>query len=167
MFEIRLARSEECDRIVAIEDEAGRLFASAGLPADLPGMEPAMVELAIAQRRVWVVDEGDIAVGFALVWHRPGAIHLRELDVHPDVMRRGLGRRLVEHVVEQSRRQGVDRVTLTTFRDVPWNAPLYQRWGFVIVEPEQLGPWMVRLREDERFEGFDRWPRCAMVRTVT
>ena len=26
-------------------------------------------------------------------------------------------------------------LTLTTFRDVPWNAPYYERMGFVVFEP--------------------------------
>jgi hypothetical protein len=37
---------------------------------------------------------------------------------------------MLEQVIETPGRMGYPAVTLTTFRDVPWNAPFYTRWGF-------------------------------------
>lgn len=54
-------------------------------------------------------------------------------------------------------------VTLTTFAEVAWNAPLYRRYGFTEVPPDQQPPWLAKIRADEVRDGLDRWPRVAMA----
>jgi hypothetical protein len=52
-------------------------------------------------------------------------------------------------------------ITLTTFRDVPWNGPFYGSLGFVVTET--LTPQLTRIRQDERERGIDAFgPRVAM-----
>jgi GNAT superfamily N-acetyltransferase len=164
---IRLARPDEAAQLGTIEDEAGRIYASAGLPPDLEGLGLAVVEAAIADQLAWVATNADDrAIGFALAWLRPGALHLRELDVLPTHMRRGVGRSLVEFVCERAREHGRTSVTLTTFRDVAWNAPLYQRWGFEVLALEACPAWLADIRTHEDRGELRRWPRVAMVRRV-
>jgi hypothetical protein len=57
-------------------------------------------------------------------------------------------------------------ITLTTFRDVPWNAPYYERLGFTVVEPADQGPELAALvaEEAERIPG--EAPRVAMRRAL-
>ncbi len=57
-------------------------------------------------------------------------------------------------------------MTLTTYRDVPWNAPYYARLGFEVVADEDLGPGLRAVRELEVERGLDRWPRVVMTRHV-
>lgn len=163
---IRGARPDELDRIRELEDLAGQRYAEAGLPADLEGLSRAEVLQASTEDLLWVIAHQDRPVGFALCWARPGALHLREIDVHPDWMGRGLGKRLVEHVVEQAERRGLYQVTLTTFRDVPWNAPLYRRLGFVDLALTETPAWLRAIREHEDRGELSRWPRLAMVRRL-
>jgi GNAT superfamily N-acetyltransferase len=164
---IRLARLDEVSELSRIEDEAGRIYASAGLPHDLEGLDPAVIEAGIADHLAWVsTDAEDLAVGFALAWPRPNALHLRELDVLPSHMRHGHGRGLVEFVSEHARALGCASVTLTTFRDVPWNAPLYQRWGFELLAPELCPTWLADIRAYEDEGELRRWPRVAMARPL-
>jgi GNAT superfamily N-acetyltransferase len=164
---IRLARADEAAELGTIEDEAGRMFASAGLPPDLEGLGSAVVEAAIADQLVWVAtDADDRAIGFALAWLRPDALHLRELDVLPTHMNRGVGRGLVELVCERARALGCTSVTLTTFRDVAWNAPLYQRWGFEVLASEVCPAWLADIRAHEDRGELRRWPRVAMARRL-
>ncbi|MEX1364119.1 MAG: GNAT family N-acetyltransferase [Nannocystaceae bacterium] len=92
--------------------------------------------------------------------------YLRELDVHPDHMRQGLGRRLIDFVCEQAVVMSLPQVTLTTFAEVPWNAPLYRRYGFVELPPRQQPMWLAELREHEDAGELGRWPRLAMTRVV-
>jgi hypothetical protein len=56
---------------------------------------------------------------------------------------------------------GFDRMSLTTYRDVPFNGPFYARLGFV--EADRLEPFLLRQREHERSLGLDRHgPRVVM-----
>lgn len=167
-YVIRHARTDEAELLLALEDDAGRLYGQVGMPEDLEGLPLQLVADAIADQLVWVVvDSSDQPVAFALCWIRGDALHLRELDVHPDHMRRGLGRQLVEFVSERARERGLSRVTLTTYRDVPWNAGLYRRWGFAELEPAKQPGWLAELRAEEDLSSIGRWPRVAMSRPVT
>ena len=65
-------------------------------------------------------------------------------DVHPDHGRRGLGARLLRAVLDLARARGCGVVTLTTYRDLPWNAPFYARHGFAEVAPEDWTADMAR-----------------------
>lgn len=59
-------------------------------------------------------------------------------------------------------------LTLTTFRDVPWNAPYYaRRCGFHIVDDATCGSGLQAIREHETAHGLDRWPRVCMRRYLT
>jgi GNAT superfamily N-acetyltransferase len=167
-YAIRLAREGELEALQRIEEVAGELYASAGLPSDLPGL--ALDALRESQREglIWVTaDADDAPVGFAMCWRRPSALHLRELDVLPEHGRRGLGGRLLEHVALEAASRELPRVTLTTFADVPWNAPYYERHGFARLPPGAIPGWLAELRREEARAGLDRWPRVAMERPVT
>ena len=58
----------------------------------------------------------------------------------------------------------LDRLTLTTFTDVPWNRPYYERLGFTVLD--DLGPELAALvaHEHEAIPGDAE--RVAMVRPV-
>jgi GNAT superfamily N-acetyltransferase len=113
-----------------------------------------------------LADGEDVPIAFALYWRCDEALHLRELDVDPDHMRRGLGRRLVEHVCTLARATGRPAVTLTTFADVPFNAPLYRRYGFSDLPPADQPPWLRAIRDAESRGPLRHWPRLAMRRCV-
>ncbi|MEQ9319993.1 MAG: GNAT family N-acetyltransferase [Polyangiaceae bacterium] len=161
---IRLARPEEAEPLVALENEASHAF------ADVEGYEwvdalPAMaieeVSRAIADRGVWVVDDEGTIAGAVVCWWHGDDCHLRELNVRTTHARRGLGRQLVGTVIEAARDRGCKRVVLTTFAEVPFNGPWYARLGFVVLDPPD--GWVAKEREDEAREGLDRKPRQAMV----
>ena len=71
-------------------------------------------------------------VGYVLFWFLPEEVDIHNIAVHPDFRRKGIGRLLLEQVVDSARRQERLRVTL----DVRFsNAPaqnLYRSFGFVI-----------------------------------
>jgi len=118
---------------------------------------------AQAEGRLWVVLAGKIPVGFA---HAellgPHEVHLKEIDVHPDHGRRGLGTRLVVTVCEWATRCGYPEVTLTTFRDVPWNMPFYAGLGFEAVPTNELSAELVPIVADETRRGLDPTRRVVM-----
>ncbi|BFV60853.1 hypothetical protein KCMC57_up59570 [Kitasatospora sp. CMC57] len=48
-------------------------------------------------------------------------------------------------------------LTLTTFAEVPWNAPYYVRCGFEVIEGDEVGPGLRAIRAREAAHGLDRW----------
>jgi GNAT superfamily N-acetyltransferase len=111
---------------------------------------------------VWVATEGDVPFGFAVAEPFHDALHLWELAVRLDAQRQGAGRALVMAVAADARARNLPAVTLTTFRDIPWNAPFYARLGFVEVPHTEANPRLAGLRAREASLGLDVANRCAM-----
>lgn len=67
--------------------------------------------------------------------------YIREVSVDPAFGRRGRGPALMAAAEAEARARGWPALWLTTFRDVPWNAPWYARLGFEPApEDETLWP---------------------------
>lgn len=167
---IRLARPNEVARLGFIEDRASELFESTDIINDLNGevFDPAELANLIAKQQVWVAcDESDLAVGFVIVLKNDDVIHIEELDVLPELGRRGIGTALLEHVCRWGRDAGFIAATLSTFRDVPWNAPFYSRRGFRVIDPDEYTSWMVELRHLERSKGLRLETRVIMRRRLS
>lgn len=160
-YHIRLATPHDVALLPAIELAAARLFLDR---LDELGLTPAMLEnnssaeqFAHAQQAgmLWVaVTAQDEPVGFALLSEIDGFLHLKELDVHPSHGRRGIGTALLKQVCTWAEAAAHPGVTLSTFRDVPWNGPFYARQGFRVLEPAELTPGFARLRESEQSRGL-------------
>jgi GNAT superfamily N-acetyltransferase len=167
MYRIATARPSDLPQLPAIELAAATLLAGYA-PASVLVETTTQVALEAAQRRgrLWVALADGVPVGFAHVevLERDTA-HLEEIDVHPEHGRRGLGRRLVIAVCRWAAANGYWWVTLTTFRDVPWNMPFYARLGFEEIPPEQLSPALLCVIEDETLRGLDPRRRVVMRRS--
>lgn len=149
---IRNTRPSDAEGLRRIERAAGARFRDIGMD-DVAADEPLpAVELVAAARagRSWVaVDGDDRAVGYVVVEVVDGCAHIGQLSVEPDHQGRGLARDLVGQVEEWAATRALSAVTLTTFRDVPWNRPFYEHLGFEAVLEEELGPGLRALRVTE------------------
>jgi GNAT superfamily N-acetyltransferase len=164
-YRIERAALRHLAQLPAIEAAAARLFLDHGLPAGVlaDATRPEEFRAAQAAGQLWVaLRGGDEPVGFAHVELVDGGPHLEELDVHPDHGRRGVGAALVRAVCDWSRQAGFGTVTLTTFRDVPWNAPFYRRLGFTVLAAAELSPELAQLVRRESAHGLDPERRVAM-----
>ncbi len=165
-YPIRLARATELPRLQTIEQAASRLFVGTDF-ADLvdgPPIPLAALHDYQAAGQIWVaVDAADQPVGFAIVRLHSDAVHLHELDVHPDHGRRGVGQRLIQTVGDWAGSRGFMALTLSTFRDIPWNAPLYARLGFVPLADAELSPELREIRQHEAVAGLPIERRVCMV----
>ena len=165
-YTITAARPEDLRRLPAIELAAARLL-EGHAPESILNETTSRDELARAQSdgRLWVALLDDLPVGFAhvTVIERSTA-HLEEIDVHPEHGRLGIGTELVVRVCQWAAIEGYQAVTLTTFRDVPWNMPFYARLGFVEVLPHQLSPALRAVVADETRRGLDPSRRVVMQR---
>jgi GNAT superfamily N-acetyltransferase len=153
---VRQARPDEFAGLRRIELEADRLFESVGIgPFSNDEGENHFEQAAL------VLVVGDPPVGFACVELVDGNPHIWQLAVHPDHGRQGRGRALIEATSDWARTEHFAAITLTTFRDVPWNGPFYESVGFVTMHT--LTPELSAIREHERSIGDDDFgPRVAM-----
>lgn len=134
----------DADELVEVSLAADTLFADAGL--ELPPDDPREM-LGHVERVLVAVAEGRVR-GLAATVTLDGTTHLEQLAVHPDHGRRGTGGALLEAVCADAADAGRDRVTLTTFRDLPWNGPWYERRGFAVLPRAEWAPtWPVSGRQ--------------------
>lgn len=166
---IRLATPDDLTALPDIERAAGVAFRAIGMPEIADDEPPPLAELAGYQQagRAWVtVAENGRPVGYLLADPVDGNLHIEQVSVHPDYARRGLGRALLDHAASHAAASGLPALTLTTFTDVPWNAPYYERCGFRRLPDAELTPGLLQIRSREAAHGLDRWPRLAMRRDL-
>jgi GNAT superfamily N-acetyltransferase len=84
------------------------------------------------------------------------------MSVRSDQQRKGIGRNLIKAAEHWARSRHLAGLSLTTFRDVPWNAPFYRSCGFHHVDP-QFFPALQATLEAERQAGLPIEQRCAMI----
>lgn len=140
---IRPARPEEHEALRAIEQSASQPFRTLGMDAvadHAPPSRDTLERAREAHRLLVVADTTDAPVGY-LMWEPvDGTAHVEQVSVDPSHAGQRLGAALLDQLAMD---QGT--LTLTTFRDVPWNAPYYRRLGFVEVDASALGPELTRL----------------------
>jgi GNAT superfamily N-acetyltransferase len=166
---IRRVRRTELEVLRAIEREAGRSFVTVGMPeiaADEPMSTAALDAYRIAGRAWVAVDAHRRPMAYLLGEIVDDCGHVAQVSVSPTNARQGLGAALIEHLAGIAAADGRPALTLTTFRDVPWNAPYYARLGFVVVDPADQGPELRRLVAYEARTIPDA-PRVAMRRALT
>ncbi|EPV8384320.1 GNAT family N-acetyltransferase [Enterobacter cloacae] len=160
---VRPTRPGDVTALPAIERAAGERFRDYPELAWLAEGEVISAEqhLDYAERGLsWLAQANDQPVGFILAETHVSSLFIVELSVHLDWQGKGIGRRLIACVADQARKRGLASLTLTTFRDVPWNAPFYARLGFEMITT--LTPELREKREEETAHGLAYDARCAM-----
>lgn len=163
MHQVGLAKPHEVPLLPDVERRACDLFLTVPAVADIPLHVTELEEFEVARRAglLWVARDGERPIGFALVEPLGDGLHLEELDVLPENGGKGVGRALLREVCRhaEARRQAL---TLTTFRDVPWNAAFYLRAGFRILEPEERSAALSERMEEEAARLGETAVRVAM-----
>jgi GNAT superfamily N-acetyltransferase len=168
-YVVRLAGPEHVDQLPDIEREAATRFGDS-LPESVLSHVTPLDSLAAAQQAglLWVaLEPAGAPVGFAVASICGRRVHLDELDVLPGHGRKGIGSALLEAIEDYALNSGRVEITLTTFRDVPWNAPFYARVGFEVIPEQELGAELVRRLSDEAALGLERSRRVAMRKPLS
>jgi GNAT superfamily N-acetyltransferase len=176
---IRDAHASDFDAMIEIEMAAGEAFRGIGMAAIADDHPAGLDSLAAFMRSGvgWVAtdavdetdetdetDEVDHPVAYLLLEQIDDRAHIEQVTVHPDVARRGIGAALIETASAWSVAHGLRGLSLTTFADVPWNAPYYSRLGFTVLAERD---WTDGIRARvlaETAHGLSAWPRIVMVR---
>lgn len=164
---IRLARSNDLKRLQDIEIAAGGMFRALGMDLIADDDPPAMSVLRsyASAGRAWVaVDDADQPVAYLLADVLEGDVHIEQVTVLPSHAGQGIGRGLIENLEEWARNSGARGLSLTTFREVPWNAPYYVRLGFIEVPEANWTDGIRRVVTAEIAQGLHAWPRLVMAK---
>lgn len=168
MIRIRLASADDVPKIAPLEKAAGEVYREIGMDAvadDAP-IPDSLLLLAVEEQRLWVAVEYGALKAYVLGEFLPQSLHIDQVTVHPDAARRGLGALMIESISADPRSKERGLITLTSFANVPWNAPYYERIGFVDI-PESEWPEGVseKVKADQE-HGLATWPRVVMKREI-
>lgn len=168
MYPIRPARPDDPAALRDIERAAGQCFADLGMTFVAEDEPPSVETLLsyIRAGRAWVSVHGDRPVAYLVAEVVDGNAHLEQVSVHPSHARRGVGRALLDHMIGWARGRELPAVTLTTYTEVPWNGPYYERCGFRYLTDAELTPGLLAIRAAEAAHGLDAWPRACMRRDL-
>ncbi|WP_336054445.1 GNAT family N-acetyltransferase [Streptomyces sp. CA2R101] len=173
----------ELPTLRSIELAAGAAFHELGMTAIADAEPPSLAQLTAFQRAGRALaayeEPGGTAatdgtgqplgygtghpLGFLLWEPVDGCTHIEQVSVHPQHAHRRIGQALIDRA-EREGSPAPRPLTLTTFAEVPWNAPYYARIGFRILSDAELTPGLRAIRAHEATLGLDRWPRVCMRR---
>ena len=166
---VRAATAADVPVLREVERRAGRAFAEVGLP-EVAAAEPPSVEAlegyATDGRCAVAVGDDERPVGYVIVDRVDGSAHVDQVSVDPDHQGRGVGRSLMAWAEDWARADGRQGITLTTFRDVPWNAPLYERLGYRVLSSDEVGPGLMTVVSEEAAQGLDPATRVCMQKDL-
>jgi GNAT superfamily N-acetyltransferase len=165
---VRPATAADVAAMQEIEVRAGRAFADVGYP-DVASDEPmptAILSAHAADGRCAVAIVDERVVGYVVVERIDAHGHVEQVSVDPDHQGQGIGRALMTWAEDWARADGRQGVTLTTFRDVAWNAPLYRRLGYRDLAPDEIGPGLATVVSTEAAHGLDPATRVCMLKEL-
>ncbi|MFC7290208.1 GNAT family N-acetyltransferase [Hirschia litorea] len=169
---IRSARADEINALQEIDLTSSQLFRETGLldfspdSAQLRPIPEARFRNGLGDSLLWVsANDRDIPIGFILCEHKKTGMYLDQVSVLPEYGRKGIGEQLVRHAIEETKRHGYDHISLSTFRDIPWNGKFYKRLGFKEIPRHKLQDWQHELTQLQRAT-MDISKRCFMKKSV-
>jgi GNAT superfamily N-acetyltransferase len=168
----RFGALHDAPMIREIEFEAGQRFVSVGMAgiADAAPMALQLVERKIEAREIIVAvradETGDTCVGFVMFEPQPTRIYIQELDVLTTYAGRRIGAALIGQVEQLARERQLTQLVLSTYREVPWNAPYYRRLGFADIDLSELDAALVARRNAHIARGLDESKRVFMRRDL-
>lgn len=167
---IRPAREDDVEGLRRVERSAAQAFRLVEAFSWIATGEVQSAErhLDLLRRGTnWVATaDGDRPVGFLSAEISGPELHIGEISVDHLHQGFGIGRRLIAHAVDEAVARGLEAVTLTTFRTIPWNCPFYERLGFRTLDEADLSPRLRAVLDEEAAHGLPRDTRCAMRLTL-
>lgn len=121
MMQPRIMLKEDLDDVYAIERASNRF----------PWSRQNFADSLDAGHHAWVFcDAYDVILGYAIVQLIIDEAHLLNICVHPDMQRQGLGRRILEHVIDHARSRDAVLLVLEVRRSNYRAQQLYRNAGF-------------------------------------
>jgi len=164
-YRIRRPQFSDIPLLAQVERSAAELFRTAnlGFLLDGPTVDPSLLFAMANANHLWVAaNKYDQPIGFLGGEELDGNFHIVEISVAREYQGRGIGKALMATMLQQVRQERYKSITLTTYRNLPWNGPWYSKMGFVEVAPQDMGPRYVAILDTEAQHGMDVGNRCVM-----
>ncbi|MDZ5078261.1 GNAT family N-acetyltransferase [Nesterenkonia sp. HG001] len=152
--------------VVRVERRAGEMFLGTPMQ-EIAADEAVSLEqfrTFVDDDAAWIHRQGGTVVGYLLAERLDEAGHVEQVSVDPAFAGRRIGADLLDAAANWAAGQGLAILTLTTFSELPWNAPYYARLGFEVLPQDRWGPELATRVQEEVSHGLHRWARVAMGR---
>ena len=124
---LRCATSDDVDALTACLTAAYAPFQHLDLPSVADGIAEDLARLDI-----WVAELDGVVVGGVFA-ELDGKAHIVNLAVHPDAGGHGIGRALVDHVIEAAKAAGHAEIHLATHTQMTATQAFYRKSGWTEV----------------------------------
>lgn len=163
---IRLAETRDLPLLPAIEFSAASAFEGRDVPPELLMMVSYADDWVpqLAAGTLWVAEIDGTPHGFLAATRTDSRLHIDEVDVRREAQGKGIGRSLMNTAIAWAKKRKLAEVTLTTFLNVPWNAPFYRTLGFEAWDEGEAPPELIAKLAGEKMRGLTN--RCAMRRPL-
>ena len=165
---IRIARTGDHKFFKKIEESTTTLFKEYG--CDFSNIESPEEEFYLSiegKHEIYVAHTSDNKiVGFCAIKTIDSNAYIIEISLLPDYRKKGIGTKLIEHATFWAEINKYEYITLTTFRDLPFNGEFYKKLGFNEFTPDSKWPALKRIRENEKQSGLEILPRIAMRKSL-
>lgn len=168
---IRAAAPNELPTLQAIERASAQRFV--GVMDAIADDEPSALKVLAARQAAGGLlvaevetDGASMLAGFVMFHPLEQSLYIEQIDVLPAFERQRIGATLIDAVARQAQGMDLAQLTLSTFRDIPWNAPYYRRLGFADLDGEALSPGLAAVRHDHLARGLDESARVFMARSL-
>lgn len=166
---LRRARLDEVEQVRDVERRSSSRFLAterAALADDEP-TAASTLRLRVAEGGLWVAEgEGGSPIAFVMFREVEGCAYVEQIDVLPEHAGRRVGAALLDQVAAEAEARGWSALLLSTFKDVPWNAPYYRRLGFVDLDDATLSAELRQIRAEHEARGLDETARVFMRRPL-
>lgn len=151
-----------------LERDAAQAFRAVGYDfcADGPVRTDEEHERGLKDGVTFIAESESEPAGFILLWTVDGHAHLTEVSVSERFQKRGIGRALIAAGEDWARKAGLSWMTLTTFCDVPWNAPFYRTLGYMDYKPTENEHELAAVQAEETQSGYAAKTRIAMRKAL-
>ena len=112
---------EDVDEVVAIEKQSF---------SDPWSKENFLAELELPFSWVWVAKIKNQLAGYCCCWEIEGELQIANLAVHPDFRNRGIGKNILQEILNRACQRKVKKVTLEVRESNQFGLKLYQAFGF-------------------------------------
>lgn len=165
---IRPADPAEVDQLPGLEVDSYARYVEVSMEAVATADQPSIGDLRSAlEEGLLLVAECDLqVVGFMTCRVVDNTMYVAAVNVRPRFAHRAIGANLLVAAEQLARDRDLERMSLTTFADVPWNGPYYSRLGWTVLPDAQMPEGLAVIRARQRDAGFEQWPRQTMVKKL-